>query len=154
MFTHEIFTLEFSSSSILLVPIFPVWKNHLKINSILSRHSPPRFHTHPTEPWSYQRSRSGPWVNGIVGMNLGYNLTPVQASGLHRQSNPAHFWILATKKPRHFKWHQYTSSYYSWYYLWGHRFFTLEKSSVSKNDDTANNDNNNRLETFLWLVFN
>ena len=30
-------------------------------------------------------------VLGIVGVNAEYNLTPVEASGLHRQSNPAYF---------------------------------------------------------------
>jgi len=45
----------------------------------------------------------------ILGVNGEYNLTPVEASGLHRQSNPAYFCILATKKPRHFKWYQYTT---------------------------------------------
>jgi hypothetical protein len=29
-------------------------------------------------------------VLGILGMNTEYNLTPVEASGLHRQSNPAY----------------------------------------------------------------
>jgi len=30
-------------------------------------------------------------VLGILGMNAEYNLAPVKASGLHRQSNPAYF---------------------------------------------------------------
>ena len=61
MFSHEIFTLKFSSCSILLAPIFPVKVEKSFELFFCARHSPPRFRTDPTEPWSYQKSRSGPW---------------------------------------------------------------------------------------------
>jgi hypothetical protein len=49
-------------------------------------------------------------VLSIIGMNAEYNLTPVEASGLHRQSNPQCLLLNPhNKKPRHFKWHQYTT---------------------------------------------
>ena len=67
-------------------------------------------------------------VLGILGIIAEYNLTPVEASGLHRRLNPAYFSNLATKKPMHFKWHQYTTRGISCE-------DTLEKSCVSKNDD-------------------
>ena len=59
--SHEIFTLKFSSCSILLAPIFPVKVEKSFELFFYARHSPPRFRTDPTEPWSYQKSRSGPW---------------------------------------------------------------------------------------------
>ena len=88
MFSHEIFTLKFSSCSILLAPIFPVkveksfelffMLDTLLLVSVLTQQC-------------LDLIKDLVQVLGILGMNAEYNLTPVEASGLHRQSNPAHF---------------------------------------------------------------
>ena len=88
MFSHEIFTLKFSSCSILLAPIFPVkveksfelffMLDTLLLVSVLTQQC-------------LDLIKDLVQILGILGMNAEYYLTPVEASGLHRQSNPAHF---------------------------------------------------------------
>ena len=145
MFSREIFTLNFSWCSILLEPIFPdslcekiIWKKHSMLDTL--------FLVSVLAQQCLDLIKDLVQVLGILGMNAEYNLAPVEASRLHRQSNPAYLWIHTTKKPRHFKWHQYILHVVVYCELLLDTDFSHWKDQVWAKTMTLplNNDNNNR----------
>jgi hypothetical protein len=89
-------------------------------------------------------------VLGIVGVNAEYNLTPVEASGLHRQSNRLSTLLTSESSQQKNRGILNTTRGI----ICEDTDFSHWKNQVcqSENDDTANNDNNNSLETFLCLI--